>query len=41
MAPQQGGNASWRDLRNGALLQCMEAATLGMPFEVHHSRVGR
>lgn len=43
MAPtqQQSGQAGWRDLRNGAILQCVEAATLGMPFEVWKTRMGR
>eukprot|EP00181_Compsopogon_caeruleus_P001515 CAMPEP_0184685790 /NCGR_PEP_ID=MMETSP0312-20130426/20216_1 /TAXON_ID=31354 /ORGANISM="Compsopogon coeruleus, Strain SAG 36.94" /LENGTH=284 /DNA_ID=CAMNT_0027140249 /DNA_START=121 /DNA_END=975 /DNA_ORIENTATION=- len=31
----------WKDLRNGAILQCMEAASLGMPFEVWKTRMGR
>lgn len=30
-----------RDLLNGGLLQCVEAATLGMPFEVWKTRMGR
>lgn len=30
-----------RDLVNGGLLQCVEAATLGMPFEVWKTRMGR
>jgi hypothetical protein len=30
-----------RDLFNGAVLQCAEAATLGMPFEVWKTRMGR
>lgn len=29
------------DLRNGALLQMAEAATLGLPFEVWKTRMGR
>eukprot|EP00050_Salpingoeca_kvevrii_P017771 m.68099 g.68099 ORF g.68099 m.68099 type:complete len:416 (-) comp7718_c0_seq1:92-1339(-) len=29
------------DARNGALLQCIEAATLGMPLEVWKTRMGR
>jgi len=33
--------ASPRDLFNGAVLQCVEAATLGMPFEVWKTRMGR
>ncbi len=32
-------NASPADLATGALLQCLEAATLGMPFEVWKVRV--
>ena len=31
----------WKDARNGAILQCVEAATLGMPFEVWKTRMGR
>ncbi|CDJ29353.1 uncharacterized protein EMH_0048960 [Eimeria mitis] len=31
MGQQKGGGAA--DLAKGALLQCVEAATLGMPFE--------
>mmetsp|Transcript_21479 Transcript_21479/g.47167 ORF Transcript_21479/g.47167 Transcript_21479/m.47167 type:complete len:281 (-) Transcript_21479:312-1154(-) len=30
-----------KDLLNGAVLQCVEAATLGMPFEVWKTRMGR
>ncbi|KEP60783.1 UNVERIFIED_CONTAM: MC family transporter, putative [Hammondia hammondi] len=30
-----------RDLSKGAVLQCVEAATLGMPFEVWKTRMGR
>ena len=30
-----------KDLRNGAVLQCAEAITLGMPFEVWKTRMGR
>jgi len=40
MAPQTKGS-SWRDLFTGATLQCCEAATLGMPFEVWKTRMGR
>jgi len=36
-----GGGGGWRDLANGAFLQCLEAATLGMPFEVWKTRMGR
>jgi len=39
--PSKGGQVSLRDLANGALLQCVEAATLGMPFEVWKTRMGR
>merc|ERR1712086_252477 len=30
-----------KDIRNGAVLQCLEAITLGMPFEVWKTRMGR
>lgn len=30
-----------KDLFNGAVLQCLEAITLGMPFEVWKTRMGR
>mmetsp|Transcript_1558 Transcript_1558/g.3311 ORF Transcript_1558/g.3311 Transcript_1558/m.3311 type:complete len:87 (+) Transcript_1558:1271-1531(+) len=30
-----------KDIRNGAVLQCLEAASLGMPFEVWKTRMGR
>jgi len=40
MAPL-GKNASPQDLFNGAVLQCVEAATLGMPLEVWKTRMGR
>ena len=30
-----------KDLATGAVLQCVEAATLGMPFEVWKTRMGR
>lgn len=33
--------AGWKDLVNGGILQCVEAATLGMPFEVWKTRMGR
>lgn len=39
MAPAASANP--RDLLNGAILQCIEAATLGMPFEVWKTRMGR
>jgi len=35
------GGKSLKDVRNGALLQMLEAATLGMPFEVWKTRMGR
>ena len=31
----------WNNIRNGAVLQCAEAITLGMPFEVWKTRMGR
>jgi len=34
-------SALGRDLVHGAFLQCVEAATLGMPFEVWKTRMGR
>lgn len=37
-APQGKG---WKNLRNGAVLQCCEAITLGMPLEVWKTRMGR
>lgn len=39
MAPAK--SADPKDLANGAVLQCVEAATLGMPFEVWKTRMGR
>ncbi|CDJ59886.1 mitochondrial carrier domain-containing protein, putative [Eimeria maxima] len=39
MGQQKGGGAS--DLVKGAVLQCVEAATLGMPFEVWKTRMGK
>lgn len=39
MAPAK--SADPKDLLNGAFLQCVEAATLGMPFEVWKTRMGR
>lgn len=39
MAPQTGKGA--KDLASGAVLQCIEAASLGMPFEVWKTRMGR
>lgn len=38
MAP---GSKSVRDMRNGMMLQMAEAATLGLPFEVWKTRMGR
>ncbi len=35
------GKKTAKDVRNGALLQMAEAATLGMPFEVWKTRMGR
>ena len=44
-APPSSATASydpkWQALRMGATLQCVEAATLGMPFEVWKTRMGR
>lgn len=31
----------YKDLATGAVLQCLEALTLGMPFEVWKTRMGR
>ena len=31
----------WKNIRNGAVLQCCEAITLGMPLEVWKTRMGR
>ncbi|KAL8275599.1 hypothetical protein Esti_000550 [Eimeria stiedai] len=39
MGNHKAGGAS--DLARGAVLQCLEAATLGMPFEVWKTRMGR
>eukprot|EP00918_Siedleckia_nematoides_P087578 GHVU01192613.1.p2 GENE.GHVU01192613.1~~GHVU01192613.1.p2 ORF type:complete len:285 (-),score=18.28 GHVU01192613.1:2773-3627(-) len=39
MSPIEKG--SWKDLVNGAALQSIEAASLGMPFEVWKTRMGR
>ena len=35
------GGGDWRDLVLGPTLQCLEAASLGMPFEVWKTRMGR
>lgn len=40
MAPIQSGGG-WKDLVNGGALQCLEAATLGMPFEVWKTHMGK
>jgi hypothetical protein len=39
MSPPQG--KGMKDIRNGAVLQMAEAITLGMPFEVWKTRMGR
>eukprot|EP00922_Rhytidocystis_sp_ex-Travisia-forbesii_P039292 GHVS01058460.1.p1 GENE.GHVS01058460.1~~GHVS01058460.1.p1 ORF type:complete len:111 (+),score=9.95 GHVS01058460.1:245-577(+) len=40
--PSSNGRVlNWKDLVNGGVLQCVEAATLGMPFEVWKTRMGR
>ncbi|OQR83879.1 Mitochondrial Carrier (MC) Family [Achlya hypogyna] len=39
--PKSAKNVGIRDLVNGGILQCVEAATLGMPFEVWKTRMGR
>eukprot|EP01079_Euglenida_sp_SAG-EU17-18_P001682 gene1682-2878_t len=39
MVQQKKGG--WKDLVNGAVLQMVEAATLGMPFEVWKTHMGR
>jgi len=39
MAPPAG--KGFADIRDGAVLQCLEAITLGMPFEVWKTRMGR
>jgi len=41
MAPAAPGGKGVKDLRNGAVLQCIEAATLGMPLEVWKTHMGR
>ena len=35
------GGKGWKNIRNGAVLQCVEAVTLGMPLEVWKTRMGR
>lgn len=37
----KSGQKSLRDMRNGMMLQMAEAATLGLPFEVWKTRMGR
>lgn len=37
----KGANGDWRNLVIGPVLQCLEAATLGMPFEVWKTYMGR
>eukprot|EP01068_Selenidium_serpulae_P009607 Selendium_serpulae@DN5273_c0_g1_i1.p1 len=41
MSPPATASNGWKDLVNGGVLQCIEAATLGMPFEVWKTRMGR
>ncbi|CBZ56157.1 MGC79800 protein, related [Neospora caninum Liverpool] len=41
VAAGNGNAGGVRDLSKGAILQCVEAATLGMPFEVWKTRMGR
>ena len=41
MAPAAPAGKGWKQLRNGAVLQCVEAITLGMPLEVWKTRMGR
>ncbi|PHJ23986.1 mc family transporter [Cystoisospora suis] len=36
-----GGGGGLKDISKGAVLQCVEAGTLGMPFEVWKTRMGR
>jgi len=38
---ERRAGADWRDLVLGPSLQCLEAATLGMPFEVWKTRMAR
>ncbi|KAL3908319.1 MAG: hypothetical protein SGPRY_009846, partial [Prymnesium sp.] len=35
------GGKGWKNIRNGAVLQCAEAITLGMPLEVWKTHMGR
>jgi len=37
----KSGSVDVKDLFHGAVLQCIEASTLGMPFEVWKTRMGR
>lgn len=41
MASRTTGKKTAKDMRDGAILQMAEAATLGMPFEVWKTRMGR
>ena len=40
-SPSSSSSKGWKHIRNGAVLQCVEAITLGMPFEVWKTRMGR
>ena len=41
VAQTKKGPMALKDLGSGAVLQCLEALTLGMPFEVWKTRMGR
>ena len=41
MAPAAPSGKGWKSMRNGAMLQCAEAITLGMPLEVWKTHMGR
>lgn len=41
MAPDSKSNKKLKDVRNGAILQMAEAATLGLPLEIWKTRMGR
>eukprot|EP01100_Stratorugosa_tubuloviscum_P008065 TRINITY_DN3354_c0_g1_i1.p1 TRINITY_DN3354_c0_g1~~TRINITY_DN3354_c0_g1_i1.p1 ORF type:complete len:292 (-),score=127.23 TRINITY_DN3354_c0_g1_i1:130-1005(-) len=41
VATTERKRGGWRDLRNGAILQTIEALTLGLPLEVWKTRMGR
>lgn len=41
MSPPAGKKKGLKDLRNGAVLQMVEAGTLGLPLEVWKTRMGR